>query len=520
MPGFAYPAPLAPRALVSLLLLTLACACAKPSPPAAPRGPSATRFELGGEVRFRVLTEAGVALEAPPRVAVAETRAELEDRWDELALSVPLPRVDFDAELVLFFTEDSFCNDGTVRGVVLTVSGDVVPELARSWLVCPLIGYPCRSSRVYALALPRGYFGAGGYRLRHGLTPAPFELRAPARASAPKARSQAKRLPLPSAPEPPGPRHPRRAQVRFGGGDLEHGVWVRDDAAWLPRSRERDEVRWPRASEGVGELFAPEVVCDSVACAPVIARGLCKTPECPAGGELLFTDAPLASRGAWPREPDAWERLMLELSRDPALNAAIGAPEFPRPKSVPVPGWAANRYRSFVLETALLGEAGVLLDRPGSLAGAGLRLGLRFNRGVSDTTTTGYVLEPLVGDSLGADLRFHALHQLDAPTARYAAGIALSADNIVGRSTSEGRFRLASLLALLVPEVGLMHSSAGTHPYTSNSLPLSALVTEQLAVDFRPSFTLRFAPARAGGTEAQASLSLGLTWRFPRSPCP
>lgn len=335
-----------------LLGVALGTACATPNPPAAPEQPSAVRFTLDGAVRLRVLGEQTVRRAKPPPFALAEKEGELASLWDELGLKGAAPTVDFAQELVMAFSEGGFCNDGKLRAVVLTASGALVPEVHSSHMVCALLGYECNVSRVYVAALPRAYFEAGAYTFRHGREPERFEL-GPHRSMPVTARSELPLSPPPGTHEAPGPRHRRRARVTFEGGGEDPGVWVRSDAAWLPASSFRDRARHRSRAFAEEELFVPELVCDARACSRAVANAWCQAPECPAVGLLVFTERPVATLGPWPREPGAWERLMVELSRDPALQDELGAPpssyarlsrcaSCPSGKGVPEP-WLRSR---------------------------------------------------------------------------------------------------------------------------------------------------------------------------------
>jgi hypothetical protein len=169
---------------------------------------------------------------------------------------------------------------------------------------------------------------------------------------------------------------------------------------------------------------------------------------------LLFGERPVGPREPWPTEAAPWEQLVNELARDPELGHTLRAPaRFPRPQQPdagPTVGWAAFRFdRSLEL------SASADYRRPfgggGAFLGPTLRVGLRGNEAVRDTTTRGKVLEPLVGDGWGLDFRLGMLRELgdagSSPRTAWRVGLGLAAANAVGLSTSESRVRVQSVLS-------------------------------------------------------------------------
>ncbi len=94
----------------------------------------------------------------------------------------------------------------------------------------------------------------------------------------------------------------------------------------------------------------------------------------------------------------------------------------------------------------------------------------------------------------------------------------MSATNAIGLGTSESRVRVASLLGLLLPEVGLLRIPGEAVRFsTTNALPVSLLLSARLALEVRPALSVLFG---SGGPEGMVSLSLGLMWRTRESICP
>jgi hypothetical protein len=513
-------------AAAGLIVVSCALSCARNVPP--PRGPGSVAVARFGQgeptTRFRVLAEQTHGLDGPPRVAVAETASELGDLWRQYELVGAPPSVDFAQDLVLAFTEDGYCNDGRLEGFALTSAGELVPRVRRSPNLCVGGHTDCPRVRVYLAALGRTALPAGGYRLRWFGVRA-FVVRSPGPAAAVASPSP----PAPSAPPPPEsdtrvPRHPRRASIVDDvGGDarsgvwLRSGVWVRSDAVWVPPPPLQFGGTFQAAEEDAREL-----ICDREACTRVLARTSCGQPECPANGSLLFGERALGVREPWPTEAAAWERLVSEIAGDPALGALIGGPQsFPRPGPARAPtiGWAEYRFHRGVelaanadYRRAFAGDA---------FLGAGVRAGWHFNWAVEDTTTQGKLFEPLVGDGWGIDLRLALMRPFAGDGSSgtgLRAGLGLSATNAIGLSTSESRVRVASLLGLLLPEVGVIRLPGESVRFsTTNALPISLLLSARLAIEVRPELSVLFG---SGGPQGMLSLSLGFMWRTRQSICP
>ena len=504
-------------------LIVVGCAQGVP-PPRAPGSVAVARFGPNeAATRFRILTEQTRGLDEPPAVAVAETAGELRGLWHEYELAGAPPQVDFDQDLVLAFTEQGYCNDGRLEGFALTSAAEVLPRVRRTKQLCAGGHGDCPSVRVYVAALGRGAFPPGGYRFRWEGTHT-FAVRSSGRAPAP--------LPPPPPPVTPPPppeagaaaaRHARQARIVSGGDGEDRslfferaGVWVRPDAVWL---LEPSVHSW--SPSWSAEDDAKERVCDRDACTRVLARTGCYAPECPANGILLFTERPLGMREPWPTEPAAWERLVAEIAGDPALGVLIGGPQsFPR-RPPPRPetfGWASWRFTRGI-ELAASADYGRTFDGEG-FAGPGFRAGWHYDEPVQDTTTQGKIFEPLVGDGWGVDLRFAALRALDgtASGTGLRAGVALSATNAIGLTTSESRVRVGTLLGLVLPEVGVVRLPGESVRFaTTNALPISLLLTRRLALEVRPELSVLFG---SGGPSGTLSLSLGLMWRTRESICP
>lgn len=500
---------------VAVVAGLLSLGCAAPAPVLRQPGSiAAARFGPGeASPRFRVLAQLTQEIEEPAKVTVAENARELGALWSGYDLPGAAPQLDFERELAIAFTENGFCNDGALEGFGLTTAGELIPVVRNSGLVCPLVSYgDCPQVRVYVAALDRQAFPAGPYRLR-GPTPVPFVVHAGAPAG-PIPPSTTVAAPPPADDGDAG-RHPRHARVVDRAGATEAGAWVRADAVWIPyRAVTRVAVEPP----------APALICDGAACVRVVARVGCWAPECPAEGLLLFGERPMGPRDPWPTDAASWERLMNELAQDPALSKALPQPARyppPPPEQSPRVGWAAHRFNRST-EISASAEYRRPFGGASALLGPTLRVGLRGNEAVRDTTTQGKVLEPLVGDGWGADLRLGVLRELGdggpSPRTAWRIGLGLAAANAVGPSTSESRVRVQSVLALLVPELGLFGVSGEPLRFSlANAFPVSFLLSARVALELRPELALMFG---SGRREEMLSVSVGLMWRTRRAICP
>jgi hypothetical protein len=227
-------------------------------------------------------------------------------------------------------------------------------------------------------------------------------------------------------------------------------------------------------------------------------------------------------REPWPTEAAAWERLVGELAADPALGSVLGGPQsFPRPSPAPPPtiGWAEYRFERGVELAANVDYGRTFAGY--AFVGPGVRVGWHFNWAVEDTTTQGKLFEPLVGDGWGVDLRLGVLRGVEGNASvgtGLRAGLGLSATNAIGLKTSENRVRVASLVGLIVPEVGLVRLPGDSIRFsTTNALPVSLLLSSRLALEVRPELSVLFGSGRPEGI---LSLSFGLMWRTRESICP
>jgi len=502
---------------VALVSGLVALSCAAPAPGLRQPGSiAAARFRPGETTRrFRVLAQLTRGLEAAPTVAVAEDAGGLADLWNGYELPGPPPPLDFQHELAFFFTERGFCNDGVLEGFGLTSAGELIPVVRHSEMVCELISYgDCPEVRVYAAALDRKAFPPGPYSLRWP-APVPFVVRSPAR-DLPGA-SPAIPATIVARPEgdPAVAGSPRRARIVYPGRASEAGVWVRTDAVWIPNL---PVVRMVAPPE-------PELICGGGACVRFVARVGCWAPECPAEGLLLFGERPIGPPEPWPTDAASWEQLVNELARDPALGNALKPPARfpppPQPEHGPTVGWAAPRFNRSA-ELSASADSRRPFGGGSALFGPTLRIGLRRNEAVQDTTARGKLLEPLLGDSWGVDLRLGVLRPLSdtgsSPRTAWRIGVGLAAANAVGPSTSKSRVRVQSVLGLLVPEVGLVHASGEPLRLSlANAFPVSVLLSAHLALEFRPELALMFG---SGRREEALSFSVGLMWRTRRALCP
>jgi hypothetical protein len=211
--------------------------------------------------------------------------------------------------------------------------------------------------------------------------------------------------------------------------------------------------------------------------------------------------------------------LVLADARDKARPPLMMA-ESPSPSPSPEPrdpiGW--------ITRSRLVGEASagfefgsVARDAEGIL-GANLRLGLRYSPFVSHISTPeGAIQDAVVGDAWGLDVRVRELWKIESGSQTPAwatAGIALVADNAIGDDNDESRLRMPSLLGAALPEIGVMISwGASNSLYMSQAFPLTVLVTRRLAIETRPSITIRFATESEPQPDAILTFSASLMVR-------
>jgi hypothetical protein len=169
-----------------------------------------------------------------------------------------------------------------------------------------------------------------------------------------------------------------------------------------------------------------------------------------------------------------------------------------------------------VLEASAAGEAGGFAGGP-AFAGGSMRWGGRFVLYPShDTSVSERIREVAAGNMWGLDIRVRALGELrpvGAPRAWLSAGVAVAADDVLGEHKDRSRVRIPSLLGLMLPEVGVVSPlDAPAGFYTAHAFPIDVLLLQRLALEARPTFTLRFSGA-PHAPEASLSLSLGLMIR-------
>jgi hypothetical protein len=502
------------RVQLAVFLVAVGARGAEPEPQQAPA------LARSVTLPFRVLIESTPELSDVPRVTVAENDDELSNAWSDYRLPGEPPAVDFRERFVMFTAYGL----GELHAFVLTSAGELLSKSPwRSPVYRTLELYDpdaCPRLGVRAVSFPRSYFPKGRYTF--GLHPgAPtFTVRGGARSPPPLEPL----LPIPAPPESvelAKPAHSRRARIILKNADQAIGVWVRDDIAWTPEHRADDEM--PPSMQA-------KLVCDGQTCARVLVRVRCYKPECPDQGSLLVLDRKLGAHGPWPRERVAWERLMIELASDPELERLLpGAPIFPELPRVPTPpperrlGMARSDSRAFYPEIAAAAEGALLPRAETWLAGPSLRLALRKTHPVQDTTWGGHIGEAVAGDGWGLDLRFKLLRELDTERSRtfLSAGAAIAAENAIGRSTTDGRLRVPSVIGLVLPEVGAAaFLEEPVRLYTSHGLPFYFLLTQAFALEMRPAFTLVYGAAPNGDPEALFSLSLGLMGRILTKRCP
>jgi len=189
-----------------------------------------------------------------------------------------------------------------------------------------------------------------------------------------------------------------------------------------------------------------------------------------------------------------------------------------RPPPYPYPEWITPKAPRILVETSAGIGAGRFVDDGTTLVGAHLRLGARWAHITSvSTDLRGRIRGAVAGNFWGFDVRIQPLWE---PGAKSPApdwmifGIGIVADHALGDEFSHNRVRIPSLMGLGLPEVGVLVAPGGRQSfYMAHGLPVYVLLNAHIALEARPSFTLRFERGDAHETDALLSFSLGLMAR-------
>jgi hypothetical protein len=243
------------------------------------------------------------------------------------------------------------------------------------------------------------------------------------------------------------------------------------------------------------------VVRSTLALALVLSSGCGRPPPRAAPGRAVAMRAQAAS--------DASTEIR-------AANQASPSRAGERPP--PYPEWISPEAPRIIVETSAGMGAGRFVDDGTTLVGAHLRLGARWARVTSvGTDLRGRIRGAVAGNLWGFDVRIQPLWE---PGAKSPApdwmifGIGIVADHALGDEFNHNRVRIPSLMGLALPEVGILVAPGAPKSfYMAHALPVYLLLNENIALEARPCFTLRFKGGDAHETDALLSFSLGLMAR-------
>lgn len=296
---------------------------------------------------------------------------------------------------------------------------------------------------------------------------------------------------------PPPSAHPRRAEVTFLMQPAVPAVLVSETDVWAPQLP--------------GE---PLSICvPGHACVPVARRETCEVPLCPGGGARLVAATPLAEIDDFPDSLDDWKQEIDAMRQDSALTSILASYVGTHPddhSAVPVE-WVTDDDEEEVGAEFRLGLLGGGLTSQGVwFAGAEVSAGMRYFFHDDDEYDDDSldVLDTAIGDSIELALRV-AVH--DIPNAQgegavaTSLGFALSGANVI----DGGRFRIASVLSAVLPEIGVFfRPDFDAAFYMRMSFPIAWAASSTVALELRPSMTL-VDPWVEGG-KSEVMLGVGL----------
>jgi hypothetical protein len=294
--------------------------------------------------------------------------------------------------------------------------------------------------------------------------------------------------------------HPRRAYAKFLLSADAPAVLVAPDRAWVPNVQPEQVLS----------------LCDAHGrCRPVVERTTCEPPACPGFGPLLRVRGEVADVDEY---PDGLESFIEEgdaVFADPVLAPLAGwRGSHPDANAGPL-HWVTDEREGFGWELDLHGAFG-FASRLGAVAGGTASFGLRISTEEDDSydmdDSEDDVLDSLLGDHFGLDVRTHVLRTLDEqdPGTIVGVGVAPSAWNGVG----EGRLRVPTYLSLALPEMGGI-GGAGRRAafYVGWNLPVSILLSDSVALDARASLYIVDAWRKGDGTDVLFEAAIGIVLR-------
>jgi hypothetical protein len=294
--------------------------------------------------------------------------------------------------------------------------------------------------------------------------------------------------------------HPRRAFLRYLQQADVAVVLVAEDRAWS----------WAADTSRAIALCSP-----GGSCRPIVERAVCGTPECPGSGGMVRADGPVADVEEYPRDLEDWTAETDALGRDPLLTPLMSyRAGHPDANAEPI-HWITEEREGFSFE---LGAHGILgaASGLGGVVGADVSLGLRFVTEEDDSydldQTDDDLIDSLVGDYFGIDLRLHVMRGLDTQdeSSIVAVGVAPFAWNAVGA----GRLRLPSYLQTVLIEMGGIGGAGKPAAfYFGWNLPMSVMVSDRVAFDARASLYIIDGWLEGDGSEVLFQLSVGGTLR-------
>lgn len=249
------------------------------------------------------------------------------------------------------------------------------------------------------------------------------------------------------------------------------------------------------------------------ACVPVASRETCETPACPGGGTRLVAATPIADVDDFPDSLDDWKEEIEAMRQDamlaPLLASYVGT--HPDDHSDPVRWLTDEDEEEALAELRFAVIGGGLASQGVGFAGVEVAAGMRYVFNVDgDYDDDGQdVLDTAIGDSIALELRL-AVH--DIPNAQgdgavaTSLGMGLSGANVM----DGGRFRIASVISAVVPELGVFfRPDYDAAFYMRMSFPIAWALSNTVALELRPSLTLVDAWIEGGKSEVMLGASLG-----------
>lgn len=299
-----------------------------------------------------------------------------------------------------------------------------------------------------------------------------------------------------------GPRpHPRSVQVTFLMQPATAAVLVSEDAVWAP----------------VLPGQALSICAAGHRCVPVTSAETCAPPRCPGPGSLLLTSTPVREDvGDFPEDVDDWKEEIAAMRLDPALASLLGSYVGSHPddhESEPVV-WVSDETEEelgYELRLGLL--TGGLVTQGGAYVGAEFSAAVRYafhkdeDDGYDDDSLS--VLDTAFGDSIALELRV-AVHDLrdtqgDGKLST-SLGMGISGANVM----DGGRFRIASIISAVLPELGVFFRPDYTAAfYARFSFPIAWAASDSVGLELRPSLAIVSSWIDGPTNEVLMDLSLG-----------